>query len=79
MMLTQPDRYQAIDPNTGLHMCFEPYVPKAHLMQRLRGEFMQETPDGLFYRNEEGGLVYVPCDIPPLQASDDRRAATLAC
>jgi hypothetical protein len=71
------NRYEAIDPITGLPICFEPYVPKPHLLQRLADDDVQETPEGLFYRGENGGLVYAPDDIPPLQASDDRRAAAL--
>lgn len=58
-------------------MNFEAYVPTPHLLQRLADDNVRETPDGLFYRGENGGLVYVPRDIPPPQASDDRRAAAL--
>lgn len=68
------DRYEATDPNTDELMCFEPYVPKHHLMQRLAAAYMQETPDGVFYRSSEGGLVFIPREIPPLQPSDDRRS-----
>lgn len=69
------DRYEAIDPITGLPMCFEAYVPKDHLMQRLAADNVRETEDGLFYRTDADYWVYVPREIPPPQASDDRRAA----
>jgi hypothetical protein len=55
-------------------MCFEAYVPKHHLMQRLADNLMHETPDGVFYRSSDGTLGYVPYASPPLQASDERRA-----
>jgi hypothetical protein len=74
MMPMINERYEAIDPNTGEPMRFEPYVPKHRLMQRLAENLMWETPDGVFYRSSDGSLGYVPHASPPLQASDERRA-----
>lgn len=56
-------------------MDFEAYAPAHHLMQRLADDYMRETPDGVFYRSRKGGLVYVPRELPPPQASDEKRAA----